>query len=307
MKYSVIIPVYNGSSTLEELFIRIKQTFENLKFDFEVVFIDDFSADSSWTLITSLKSYYPEEITGIKLSKNFGQHHATLCGIMNCKGNNIITIDDDLESQPDDIPLLIKKQKESGADLVYGTNRKISRISLRGILRGVFTNTYRQMSKLEGKNRGRGSSFRLMTRSLGDKISSHAGNFIFIDEFCLWHTEKIAFAEVSHHKTKKKQSRYTLAKLFSFTSDLIFSSTLIPLRLLTYFGLIMALFNFLLGLWFIYKKIVYHVPLGYTSIILSILFTAGIILLCIGILGEYLGVVVRASAKMPPYSIEEKI
>lgn len=307
MDYSVVIPVFNGSSTLEELFLRIKKTFENLQAEYEVIFVDDKSMDQSWSVIGRLKSQYPDIITAIKLSKNFGQHHATLCGIVHSNGNYIITIDDDLEMLPDDIPLLVEKQKRTSADLVYGTNKNISRISLRGVLRGVFTNTYRQMSKLEGQNRGKGSSFRLLTRKLADKVKPHGGNFIFIDEFCLWYTEKIAFTEVRHCRPQQKKSRYTLGKLFALTGNLVLFSTLIPLRVITYFGISFALANFLLGLWFIYKKIVYHVPLGYTSIIISILFTAGIILLCIGLLGEYLGIVVRSSANMPSYSIDEKL
>lgn len=303
IQYSVVIPVYNGSSSLEELFLRLKKTFEEKQLSFEAVFIDDDSRDSSWTTIRNLKLKHPGLITGIKLSKNFGQQNATMCGFFHAKGNFIVTMDDDLEMQPEDIPKLIERHKETGASLIYGTNRQIGKISIRSF----FTKTYKELSRLEGPNKGKGSSFRLMTKNLVDGVKQNAGNFVFIDEVCLWYTDNIAFAEVSAVAARRKKSRYTFKRLFRLAGEQIIVSSTYPLKIMIYFGVFVAIVNFLLGLRFIYRKIILDVPLGYTSIVISILFSTGIILICIGVIGEYIGRIIKATNKVPSFNIDQKI
>lgn len=303
IQYSVVIPVFNGAASLEELFLRTKKTFDASNLAFEVIFIDDDSLDNSWEVIRKLKEKFPGSITGLKLSKNFGQQNATMCGFFHVKGDFIITMDDDLEMQPEDILKLIQKYQETGASLVYGTNRQIGKISLRSF----FTKTYKELSRLEGPNKGKGSSFRLMTKNLAEGIKQNAGNFVFIDEVCLWYTDNIAFAEVSPAAARRKKSRYTFKRLFRLAGEQIIVSSTYPLKAMIYFGVFVAILNFLLGLRFIYKKIIHNVPLGYTSIIISVLFSTGIILICLGVIGEYIGRIIKATNKVPSFNIEQKI
>ncbi|MBI2968063.1 MAG: glycosyltransferase [Bacteroidetes bacterium] len=301
--YSIIIPVYNGGKFLPELFHRLLTICKNYE-KTEIIFVDDGSYDDSWKVIEKIKEENSDLVTGIKLSRNFGQHNATMCGFYHCTGDFIITIDDDLEMLPEDIPLLIEKQKENNADLTYGINDNFSHISLRGLL----TATYKRASLLEGRYRGKGSGFRLLKKSLVENIKNNTGNFVFIDEFCMWYTSNIDYVNVqSSFSGKKKSSGYTLAKLSALTRKLIVISTVIPLRVITNLGLIVAVINLLLGMRIIIKKLFFNVPLGYTSIIVGILFSTGLIMFSIGILGEYLGIVVRSVTKMPPFNIDKKI
>ncbi len=303
IKYSVIVPVYNGEIHLEELCNRTKSVFEKINSPFEIVLVDDGSTDESWRKIKRLKEQNPEKVFGIKLSKNFGQHNATMCGFFHAKGDFIITMDDDLDTLPEEIPALIQKQKETNAALVYGISNEKEKINLKYF----FSQVYKLLAKMEGSQKGKGSSFRLLTKNLVQDIKQNAGNFVLIDELCLWYTGKVSFAEVNKGNRNKKKSRYTLKNLFGLAGQQIIVSSLLPLKLMTFLGMFIALVNFLVGLRFIFKKIYFNVPLGYTSIIISILFSTGIILFCLGIIGEYLGRVVRASNKVPPFNIEEKI
>ena len=120
IKYSVVVPVFNSESSLEELFVGLKSVFDAQQELFEVVFVDDSSQDRSWEVITKLKLQHPGMVTAIKLSRNFGQHNATFCGFSFAKGALIITIDDDLQTPPTEITKLIDAYQLSNADLVYG-------------------------------------------------------------------------------------------------------------------------------------------------------------------------------------------
>lgn len=300
-KYSVIVPVYNGASYIEELFSRTKTVFEKNSFPFEMIFVDDHSRDDSWKVIKDLKEKNPGYVSGIRLTKNFGQQNATMCGFFHAQGDFIITIDDDLDFAPEDISLLIDNFSVTNSDLIYGSQNKTG-----FSFRNFFSNAYKGFSKIEGLKKGRGSSFRLMTKKLADNIMRNSNNFVFIDEICLWYTDNISFVEVKKPVAKRKKSRYSLNGLFRLAGDQIIFSSTFPLKLMTYSGTFVAIVNFLIGLNFIYRKLVHNVPLGYTSIIVSILFSTGIILICIGIIGTYLGRVLRVSNKVPSFCIDQK-
>ena len=128
--YTVIVPVYNSQETLEELYSRIKYTFENLGNTFQVIFIDDYSADDSWNVISKLKTDHSDRIKAVKLSRNYGQHNAILCGLNFVEDSDVILIDDDLQTPPEEIVKLIAHQKETQENVVYGiySNKKHSLI-----------------------------------------------------------------------------------------------------------------------------------------------------------------------------------
>jgi len=155
---------------------------------------------------------------------------------------------------------------------------------------------------------GEGSSFRLITNQLAKSILEHSRNFVFIDELLLWYTGDISFVKVKHEKRKSGKSGYSKIKLFRLSLNLMLYYTAIPLKLMTYGGFLAAFFSFMLGIFFIYKKVVLHVaPHGYTSIIVTVLFSMGIIILCLGIIGEYLIRIYMVQNKKPPYAIKKKL
>jgi len=112
--YSVVVPVFNSSLSLKELYAGLQAVFGKTGKDFEVIFVDDASSDNSWEVLSGIKSNDPGHVTAIALSRNFGQHNATLCGMSYAKGDFIVTIDDDLQVLPEEIIRLMERQAEPG-------------------------------------------------------------------------------------------------------------------------------------------------------------------------------------------------
>ena len=301
MDFSVIIPVYNSKETLEELFNGIKSTFEDLGKSFEVIAIEDGSSDNSWEVLESLKEQHPSLLTIIRLTKNYGQHNATLCGFEYSEGDLLVTIDDDLQTNPAEIKKLCAKYNESEADLTYGYYKKKRHSPLRNLGSKFLKRSSKQLFKAPGE----GSSFRLIRKELAKNILHHLQNFVFIDELLLWYTDNIDFAEVRHEKRKHKKSGYSYFKLFKLFTNIIVYYTAVPLKIMTYGGFFLSLISFLLGLRFILRKIFLNVELGYTSLIVAILFSTSLILFCLGIIGEYLRRIYTVQNKKPPYSIKK--
>jgi glycosyltransferase involved in cell wall biosynthesis len=303
VEYSIAVPVFNSSSTLNELFTRLSGIMEGQDKGWEVIFIDDGSQDDSWKVLTELKSSNPDHITAIRLRKNFGQHNATFCGFNFMKGQWLITLDDDLQNPPEEILKLISAQQEMDADLVYGVYEK----KHHSYARNVGSNYIKRTSRILGRP-GEGSAFRLISRDIVQKLLMHHQNFIFIDELLHWYTDNIIFVNVLHERRKNKKSGYGTRKLWGLVTNLMIYYTSLPLKLMTYGGLISSAFFMVLSLIFIINKIFFNVPIpGYTSIIVAILFSTSLILFCLGIIGEYLSRIYMVQNRKPPYAIKKVI
>ena len=267
---------------------------------FEVIFVDDGSPDNSWEVIRKIKAENPGNITAVRLSQNYGQHNATFCGLTFAKGDFVITIDDDLQTPPEEIRKLIRKYEETQAEVVYGIYPDKKHSSFRN----MGSTSLKKSSKLLHNSPGDGSSFRLMTGELVKKILNHPTDFIYLDEILTWYTQEIAFEEVKHLPRKYKDSGYTSAKLFGMVANIMLYYTMIPLKFLVYGGFTVSLVTLIYGGYFIVKKLAYDVPLGYTSLIVAILFSTSIILFSLGVIGEYLRRIYQIQNRKPPYSIK---
>jgi len=301
---SVVIPVFNSKETLRELCTRIDTTLRQTGKSYELILVDDGSRDESWNEIERIKSGSAFNISAIRLSKNFGQHNAILCGFNFCKGEVVITMDDDLQHPPEEIPKLISTYERTGADIVYGLplNKKHSTV------RNAGSFMVRKTSDHTNNKNKSGSSFRLVRVSLTNKLlQNHSHNFLFIDAVLAWYTGKIETVDVEHHPRKAGTSGYTFRKLVLTYFDILINYSAGPLRILTYGGLFLSVFFFFLGLRFVYRKIFHDVPLGYTSLIVSVLFSTSLILFCMGIIGQYLYKLYQLQNKRPPYSIETQL
>lgn len=301
LDYSVVVPVFNSEESLVELFERLKAVFTENESTFEVIFVDDNSRDASWSVLAKLKDSFPDFVTAVRLSRNFGQHNATFCGFGFVRGKRVITIDDDLQTPPEEILKLIETADVSSADLVYGFYGKKNHSRLRN----VGSSTLKKSSRLFRSSPGEGSSFRMLTYDLLSKILHHNHNFIFLDEVLLWYTDDIRFTEVQHLTRKYKQSGYSTVSLFKLFANLVLYYTMVPLKVLVYGGFVFSLITFIYGLYSIVKKMIYDVPLGYTSLIVTILFSTSIILFSLGVLGEYLSRIYQLQNRKPPFSIKK--
>jgi len=300
--FSIVVPVYNSEKTLTRLFERIKTTFETRKLTFEVIFVEDCGTDNSWKVLKALKKAYPNEnITIVKLSKNFGQHNALLCGFQLAEGDFVVTIDDDLQIPPEEILKLADRQADTDADMVYGIYEKKKHSFVRNLGSKFVKNLFEYGSTAHKD----GSSFRLMTSHLVKKISRHTQHFIFIDNIVSWHTNDIELVTVKHEARSEGDSGYSVFKLVMMTFSLIINYTVIPLRFMTYGGLSASLLSFFIGMYFLYQKIYYDLVLGFASVIVSIFFGTSLILFCLGIIGEYIRRIYVEQSQMPQYSIKQ--
>lgn len=296
-KYAVVVPVHNSERTLEELFQRTARVITELSDDFAVVFVDDYSNDNSWEVIRKLKDEHPQQVIGVRLSRNFGQHNATLCGIKHAQAEIIITIDDDLEFHPEDITNLLALYATGEADVIYGVDEHKKTNARRDLLTTVF----RKIQLVADKKNIRGSSFRLINGGIARAITNNSREFSFIDEFLQWYTSRISVVKVTTGKPSVK-SRYRIASLLGITKNLIFLSSTLPLKMVTTLGFYVMFFNFLAGIIIIFRRLVFTIDVkGYTSIVVAILFSSGAIMFCIGIVAEYIGKILKMNYNKPSY------
>ena len=301
LDFSVVVPVYNSERTLVELYTRIASVFQDINASYEVVFVEDNGGDNSWQVIKSLKKEFPEHVKAVKLNKNYGQHNAIMCGFAFSKGDKIITIDDDLQNPPEEIKKLVETHKVNNADITYGIYTK----KQHDFARNVLSSAAKKSNKIFMKGTGKGSSFRILNHQIVNKLLEHNVTFIFIDEVVQWYTNKIGFVEVEHKKRLYNNSGYSTRKLFSLGSDLTYYYTNIPLKLMVYGGMIISFLSFLLALRFILQKLIFDVPLGYTSIIVAILFSTSIIVFSLGVIGGYLSRIQLTQNRKPQFHIDE--
>jgi len=299
--FSVVVPVHNSEETLEELFSRLRVVFRELGNSFEVIFVEDGGNDNSWKVLKKLKKEFPDLVIAVKLNKNFGQHNATMCGFTFAKGNSIITIDDDLQNPPEEIKKLISTFNDNRSDVTYGIYTKKQHT----FARNVMSKSVKKSSKIFMNGSGKGSSFRIINNSIVKRILNHNINFVFIDEVLQWYTGNISFVEVEHKKRLHNSSGYSSRKLFSLATNLTYYYTNIPLKIMVYGGLIISTLSFLLAMKFVIQKIFYDVPLGYTSVIVTVLFSTSIIVFSLGVIGGYLSRIQSVQNKKPPFHIEE--
>lgn len=304
MDYSVIIPVYNSEESLKELCERLIAVFNATEKNsgYELIFVDDFSKDSSWQVLTELKENYPDTVKIIRLSKNYGQHNATFCAFSFINSDYVITIDDDLQHAPEDIPTLIDKIESEALDLVYGIDKNTNHS-----LKNAGSQLWKKGSKAVEGALGEGSSFRILSSDLVEKIRNHKQHFIFLDELFYWYTNYIGFALVEKHPRKHGETGYSFRNTFNFITSITLLYGTWPLKLMTYGGALFSFLSFIVGLFFIFKKIILGIDVeGFTAIIVAISFSTSLILLCFGIIGKYLNNIYIVLNNKPTFSIRER-
>lgn len=299
--YSVVVPVYNSAATIEKLFSRLQAVFERHGASFECIFVEDCGTDNSWEVIRDLQKQNPSIITGIKLGRNFGQHCAIMCGFAASRGKRIVTIDDDLQIPPEEIPKLIAKMDETNCDIVFGypenkqhnAGRNLGSQLIQWVMRKVF------------KSSGPVSPFRLLTHDLVKKITTHKHRFVYLDGLAFWHTQYVQHVPTEHLPRQTGRSGYSYYKLVKLASNLFLNFSTTPLRLVVYVGFTVGAISFLYGTIVILRKFLYQIPAGYSSIIVSVLFCSGIIITSLGVVGEYITRMYSLLNESPQYSVRQ--
>ena len=301
---SVVVPVYNSRDSLEELCLRIDRTFAALGRDYEIILVDDSSKDDSWKVLKRLQAEHEGKVKIIQLMRNFGQHNALMCGFHYASGNYVITMDDDLQNPPEEIPRLIKKMEE-GYDCVIGAletkqDSLMKKIGSR-IIRYLNSSIFDKPKDLKL------STFRIMTKPVVDEIKGMKTPYPYISGMLLSVTRNIANVTVRHEKRKYGQSTYTFKKLIVLAFNLIINYTSLPLRALALFGIIISICSFCMGLYFIIKKLMVNsiVP-GWTSVVVLVSFFNGVLLAILSIMGEYFARIIGEVSNRQQYTVREK-
>lgn len=301
-EFSVVVPVYNSAESLHELHKRLQSVFKKMGKGFEIIFVNDCSKDESFRILKEIHKQN-ENATVIDLYRNFGQQNALMCGFKFCQGKYIVTIDDDLQNPPEEIPKLVEKLKE-GCDAVFGfyTDKKdkfyknIGSAVIRLLNHRIFN----------VKNNLKFSSFRIIKKEIIDQIKDNRTKFPYISGMLLGTTRNIANVTVKHEKRKYEKSNYTFRKLLKLSFNLLINHSTIPLRIFGYIGLLISFLSFFIGIIFMIKQILSgKAPAGWTSLIVLVSFYNALILIIFFVIGEYISRILKESSDEKQYSVKE--
>jgi len=285
---SVVVPVYRSTDSLPLLVDRLRASLERTERTWEVIFVDDSGPDDrSWTVLSQLVPRAAGRIRALRLMRNFGQHNALMCGFHAARGAFVVTLDDDLQNPPEEIPRLLAAIEERGDDLVYGT---ITEEKQHGPFRNFGSWLVTKFGQTIFQSRVKGSSYRIMRRELVRSILTYDLNFTFIDGLLGWNTQRISAIPVRHDARPQGRSGYSFFKLLGLAINMFTNFSLLPLQLVSVMGLIAATGGLLLGLYYLIAHFAGWIAVsGYASLIVTTLVLGGFQLLSLGVMGEYLG------------------
>lgn len=304
---SIVIPVYCGEKTLPPLFkkidelIGIRTSPSGNKYKIiEVILVHDCGPDrSDETLIRLEKTYDYARV--IWLSRNFGQHAATMAGMASASGDWIVTIDEDGQQEPLDIALLLDEAVKRSLQLVYA---KPINPPPHGWLRNFLSNTAKIITtKLLGNSSvGRFNSFRLVDGEIGRTLAAYCGSGVFLDVGLFWIVNRVGHCPVTLNAESGRPSGYSYLKLFSHFWNLVVTTGVRPLRLITQIGFSSIILAFLISCYALYGKFISHNPVqGWTSVIIIVSFFSGAILTSLGVIAEYLAITMGIVMGRPLY------
>ena len=299
---SIVVPVYRSGAVLEVLRARIHAAMASAGLSYELILVEDDGGDDSWRVVADLAARHVE-VRGVKLSRNFGQHAATLCGISRATGEWVVTIDDDLEQPPEMIPALVAKGKE-GYALVYGTLEERKHAPWRNLTSEVGRSLFK--FAIPSLNRDY-TSFRAIHRSAANALERFQSPFTFIDGYLSWITSNYATVTVPHNERATGRSNYNLRKLISHMINIFVTFSDLPLRLATWLGIGSSLGGAIWGAIIIGGRLTGTIGVsGYASLMAAIMFIGGIQLLILGIFGEYLARINFRTGSMPVFLVDRE-
>jgi len=302
--FSVIVPVFNSEKSLEELYFRLSEVFKKMDKTFELIFVNDGSRDNSLEILRKINTEN-EHVTVIDLFRNFGQQNALMCGFQYCKGEYVITIDDDLQNPPEEIIKLYDKIKE-GYDAVFAAYKKKKDKLYKNIGSFFIRKVTHRIFKL--KNRLRFSSFRIIKKEIIEELKQIKTPYPYVSGMILSITKNLTNVEIKHCKRSYGKSNYSIGKLIKLSFNLLIHYSTFPLKAISFLGLLVSFLSFVIGLFVLVRKlIVGSTRAGWTSTVVLISFFASIFFMISFIFGEYMGRMLGEVTKDKQYSIREII
>jgi glycosyltransferase involved in cell wall biosynthesis len=299
---SVIVPVFNCQATIAELITRINDVCFQECSQFEVILVNDGSRDCSWAALCELEEQF-EWVKCINLMRNYGQHNALLCGIRAAKYDYIITMDDDLQHPPEEIPHLLEKVIE-GYDVVYGYPEKEQHGLWRDLASLVLKITLQNaMGTKVARN---ASAFRIFRTYLRDAFANYCNPYICLDVLLTWGTTKFSAIPVRHEPRKIGKSNYSLKKLINLAITMMTGFSTLPLQIASFMGFSLTLFGFGI-LIYVFGRLIIEgesVP-GFPFLASIVAIFSGAQMFVLGIIGEYLARMHFRLMEKPTYIISK--
>jgi glycosyltransferase involved in cell wall biosynthesis len=287
-KLSIVVPVYRSATILPKLVeqIHAEMIKEGLADRFELLLVNDASPDNSWQVVRSLARDHPF-VRGISLRRNFGQHNAIMAGLNHVGGEFVVLMDDDLQHPPHAIGDMVRALSE-GYDVCY-TNYVNRQHALWKKLGSMFNDLV--ATHMLGKPPGLYlSSFKGMRKEIATEIIRYDGPYAYVDGLILDVTRSITTIDIEHQARHEGEGNYNLRRSISLWMKMATSFSVLPLRIATYAGFVLAGLSFVMIVFILIQKMLHpELPRGWASLIATILFIGGIQTLCIGMIGEYLG------------------
>lgn len=310
-RISIVIPVYRGERTLDALMNEIVPLTEpmaspsGLRFHVaEVLLVHDCGPDRSDLTIEALAAKFPF-VRPIWLSRNYGQHAATLAGMASASGDWVMTIDEDGQQDPADAGKMLDVAIRDHLQLVYA---QPGNAPPHGVVRNLMSRTAKSIaSKLLANNKmGSFNSFRLVDGEIARTLAAYCGQGVYLDMALHWITSRVGHC-VLNMRAEDRPSSYSYMKLLSHFWNLVFTTGTRPLRLITLMGFVSVFLAMLISAYAIYGKVTGSVPVqGWTSLLIIVAFFSGCILTALGVIAEYLAVTMGIAMGKPLYVVSSK-
>ncbi len=299
MNLSVVIPVYNGQNTIGELVERLGQVLPGLADAYEVVLVCDGSPDDSWKVIEGLAARYPW-VNGIELMRNYGQHNALLCGVRAARYEVIVTMDDDLQHPPEEIPVMLAKLDE-GFDVVFGVPKKLPHSWWRNLTSVItkevvgYVMGYRSIRDI--------SSYRVFRTRIRSAFADYRGPDLLLDVLLTWGTNRFGTVPVDENPRTVGESNYNLSKLIKLALTLLTGYTTLPLRFASVLGFVFTAIGIIMLVYLLVTYIALGSIPGFSFLASTVIIFSGVQLFALGIIGEYLARIFDRSYGRPTYQV----
>ena len=300
---SVVVPVYNSEPTLHELTQRISAVLSTVSPDYEILFINDGSRDRSWQRVVQLASA-GGRVRGVSLMRNYGQHNALLCGIREARYETIVTIDDDLQNPPEEIPKLLDALTDD-VDVVYGCPDEEQH--------GLWRNSASRITKLALKTAmgaeiaERVSAFRAFRTRVREAFANYVGPSVSIDTLLTWGTSHFDFVVVRHDPRIIGDSNYTFRKLMAHALNMMTGFSTLPLQFASFVGFTFTVFGLVVLSFVLLRYLVQGTTVpGFPFLASVIAIFSGAQLFALGVIGEYLARMHFRLMDRPPYCVRDR-
>ncbi len=300
---SVVIPCFNSEKTLGPVVEQLAEVLPRCAERFEVILVNDGSRDGSWTVIGELAKRYPW-VVGVALMRNYGQHNATLCGVRHARYDVTVTMDDDLQHPPSEIPKILDKLSE-GYDLVYGVPDRRTQSLCRYLLSRLFRLAVAVASRQRTVRDL--SAYRAYRTSLRRAFSDYRSPQVLIDILLAWGTTNIATVTVTHHTRRAGRSNYSFVSMVNAALTTWTGYTTAPLRFASLVGFLFVVFGMAILIFILVAYFRYGTLPGFPFLASTIAIFGGVQLFTLGIIGEYLARVFKRSLDQPVYVVKQVV